>query len=98
MGSYVQVESMFSRVDNASKFADIAFTLRLGELNCAMIDAGFWPTDHLKSTGHVIIQRDEFLEILEQTWQEPALVTNWENLFANWDFMQAVKDHLSRIP
>jgi leucyl/phenylalanyl-tRNA--protein transferase len=97
-GSYVQVESMFSRVDNASKFADIAFTLRLGELNCLPIDCGIWPTDHQIGMGTIIIPRDEFLKILEQTWQEPALVTNWENLFVNWDFIQAVKNHLSRIP
>ena len=94
-GSYVHIESMFARVDNASKFADIALILRLGELNCSLIDGGIWPTEHQKSLGAVIIQRAEFLEILAQSLQEPDIVIQWGNLFENWDLMLAVKNHLA---
>jgi leucyl/phenylalanyl-tRNA--protein transferase len=95
LGSYVQLESMFARVDNASKFADIAITLRLGELNCPMVDAGIWPTDHQIAMGSAIISREEFLEKLDQSLQEPDIVTNWGNLFENWDLREAVEKHLS---
>jgi leucyl/phenylalanyl-tRNA--protein transferase len=94
-GSYVHVESMFARVDNASKFADLALTLRLADLNCPLIDSGIWPTNYQDSIGTVIIQREEFLKLLDKSWQEPAIVTNWHDLFMDWDFMLAVKNHLS---
>ncbi len=93
-GSYFYISSMFTRVNHASKFAMIALTIRLEELNCTMIDCGTWPTDHLKSMGVVIIERDEFLQRLDQSINVPAIINNWEELFENWDFCQAVKNHL----
>lgn len=94
LGSYFYISSMFTRINHASKFAMIALTIRLEELNYTILDCGTWPTDHLKSMGAVIIDRDEFLELLDQSINAHESIENWEDLFENWDFCQAVRNHL----
>ena len=94
-GSIFFAESMFTRVTHTSKLALIALSLRLKELNYSLVDLGFWPTDHLKSMGAVVIQRDEYLEILEQSVQIPDIIDEWGDLFENWDFISAVKKRVS---
>lgn len=96
LGSYFYISSMFTRVNHASKFAMIALTIRLEELNVTMLDCGTWPTDHLKSMGAVIIDRDDFLKLLDQSINAPDIIDNWEDLFKNWDFCQAVRNHLAK--
>lgn len=94
LGSYFYISSMFTRVNHASKFAMIALSIRLAELNFSMLDCGIWPTDHLKSMGALIISREEFLKLLEESAQVPNSIENWNDLFKNWDFCEAVKKHL----
>lgn len=96
LGSYFYISSMFTRVNHASKFALIALAIRLEELNYSMLDCGTWSTEHLKSMGAVVIQRDEFLEQLNQSIEVPDVCENWKDLFNNWDFCQAVKNHIDR--
>nr|WP_320025663.1 leucyl/phenylalanyl-tRNA--protein transferase [uncultured Acetobacterium sp.] len=96
LGSYFYISSMFTRVNHASKFAMIALAIRLEELNYSLLDCGTWPTDHLKSMGAVIIQRDEFLELLNQSIEAPNIIESWKDLFENWDFCQAVKNHIDK--
>ncbi len=94
-GSYFYIESMFTRVSHTSKLALIALTIRLGEMNFPMLDFGIWPTEHAKSLGAVIISRDEFLGMLDQSAKSQDAVEKWGDLFENWDFRSAVKNHKS---
>lgn len=96
-GSYFYIESMFTRVNHTSKLALLALTIRLGEMNFPMIDFGLWPTEHAKSMGAVIIPRDEFLGILDQSVQTSDVVQEWGTLFDNWDFRSAVKNYIPEI-
>jgi len=95
LGSCWFGDSMFARVSNTSKLAMVALTLRLEEMNFFVEDCGFWPTDHLKSMGAVIIPREEFLEILERSIQTPDIIDNWSNLFVNWDLRLAAEKHIA---
>lgn len=96
IGSCYMGESMFARVNHASKVAFIALSLRLREMNYIIQDCGFLPTDHLKKMGAVVITRDEFLKILDQGVQIPDSVEAWGDLFKSWDFSQAVKSFVSQ--
>lgn len=92
-GSYFQIESLFKRVDNASKVAMIAFVLRLDEMKFTIVDCGFSVSDHIKGMGAEIISRDAFLEMAGQIMELPDMVKNWEDLFAGWDLKMAVENH-----
>lgn len=94
MGTYFYISSMFTLVNHASKYAMIALTLRLEELNYSMLDCGTWPTDHLESMGALVINRDEFLNLLNVIIESPDPIKDWKDLFNDWDFCQAVKNHL----
>ena len=94
IGSYFYGESQFSRVSNAGKVAMIALCLRLEELNYSLVDGGFWPTNYLKEMGADIILRDEYLDLLDQSVRVPDIVTDWGELFENWDFRFAVEKHI----
>lgn len=98
LGSYFNIESMFTRVGNASKYAMIALAMRLYEMNYTIIDCGFWPTDHLVRMGAVVITRDDFLEILDQSTKKTSTINNWNSLYENWDFKLALRNHLSKKP
>lgn len=96
-GSYFHGESMFARVSHTSKLAYIALSIRLAEMNFAIMDCGIWPTEHMKSLGAVVISRDEFLEILDKSKEVPEMIADWGALFENWDLKQAVQNHLDGL-
>ncbi len=58
-------ESMFSKVENASKLALIALAQRLEELNFEFIDCQFH-TDHLESMGGKFISYGEYLDKIKR--------------------------------
>lgn len=58
-------ESMFSKVNNASKFALIKLVEKLQKQNYKLIDCQVY-TRHLESLGAEEIAREEFLKILKQ--------------------------------
>ncbi|MFT5942950.1 MAG: leucyl/phenylalanyl-tRNA--protein transferase [Sediminicola sp.] len=57
-------ESMFSKVNNASKFAFIKLAQELGEKKYKLIDCQVY-TPHLESLGAEEITRDKFIKILK---------------------------------
>lgn len=73
-------ESMFTRMDNASKFGFISLVNCLREQDFQLIDCQ-QQTRHLGSLGARSISRKAFLEILEHNRQEPTLHGNWGKLF-----------------
>lgn len=91
LGSYFSVLSMFTRVDNASKVGMIALVIRLFEEGFAIIDCGFWPTEHLRRMGTEIINREEFLYELEKSVNQVCPVNNWRNFYENWDLINALE-------
>lgn len=96
-GSYFHGESMFARVSHTSKLAYIALSVRLAEMNFAIMDCGIWPTEHMKSLGAVVISRDEFLEILDRSKDVPDVIEDWDHLLDNWDLNQAVQNHFDGL-
>ena len=58
-------ESMFSKADNASKFAFISMAQELENKNYLLIDCQLY-TKHLESLGAEEISRTKFIEILGQ--------------------------------
>jgi len=63
LGSIFCGESMFSRVDNASKFGFIMLAQELQSKNYQLIDCQL-PTSHLRSLGAEEISRKRFMELL----------------------------------
>lgn len=60
-------ESMFSKVSNASKYAFISYTQQLVKEQVQLIDCQVY-TAHLESLGARMINREDFLALLQQ-WQ-----------------------------
>lgn len=58
-------ESMFSDISNASKYAFIKYVKRLGEEGVNLIDCQVY-TSHLESLGARMIERKEFLNIIQE--------------------------------
>lgn len=71
-------ESMFYKVNNASKLAFYHFVNFLKEHDFALIDAQ-QETNHLKSLGAYAIERSHFIELLAHYLAEPTLQGNWGN-------------------
>ncbi len=59
-------ESMFSAINNASKFALTAFVQQLQQEGIELIDCQVY-TDHLASLGAEMISREKFLSILQSS-------------------------------
>ncbi len=93
IGSCFQVESMFRRVDNAATAASIGLLLRLSEIDGIVVDCGFSVSEHIKNMGAEMISRDEFLEMIEKIMKNTDSIENWNSLFENWNFKQAVENH-----
>ncbi len=74
-------ESMFTKVNNASKFGFISLVKKLRKLGYRLIDCQ-QPTKHLASMGARSIPRKDFLAILKKNKQEPNDVGGWENLMS----------------
>lgn len=72
-------ESMFTRADNASKAAFITLTKKLAELEFVIIDCQVH-TAHLESLGAVHIDREEYLDILEEGLKGETLRGSWEDM------------------
>ena len=96
-GSYYHGESMFSRLKHTSKLAYIALSLRLAEMEFEMIDCGIWPTEHMKSLGATVINRDTFLELLYPAVTATDVIADWGSLFDNWDLKQAAQEHQANL-
>jgi leucyl/phenylalanyl-tRNA--protein transferase len=58
-------ESMFSLVNNASKYAFISFLRQLQQENVQLIDCQVY-SEHLESLGARMISRDEFIKLLHK--------------------------------
>ena len=69
-------ESMFTRVNNASKVALVALTRYLKANDFAFIDCQI-PTDHLKRFGAREIARARFLDELDKALDAPTLQGRW---------------------
>jgi len=64
-------ESMFHRVDNASKVALVALVERLRGRGFTLLDTQ-WVTDHLQQFGATEIPREEYLRLLEASLKVDA--------------------------
>lgn len=65
MGKFFFGESMFAKVSNASKYAFIAFVQQLQKEGVLLIDCQVY-TQHLESLGARMIQRAEFIKLLNE--------------------------------
>ncbi|KRW59903.1 leucyl/phenylalanyl-tRNA--protein transferase [Pseudomonas sp. TTU2014-080ASC] len=70
MGQLFFGESMFSRVDNASKIGFVTLTQHLQEWGFVLIDCQM-PTQHLISLGAHSISRSEFADYLHKHLDQP---------------------------
>ncbi|MGE5628655.1 MAG: leucyl/phenylalanyl-tRNA--protein transferase [Solirubrobacterales bacterium] len=93
LGSYFLGESMFSLKRDAAKLAFIGVSMRLCELGYSMFDLGIWPTEYLTSLGAACIDRDLFLEKLNSS-VDNVVIHDFERIFEDWDYQQAVKNKL----
>ncbi|MDQ2087335.1 leucyl/phenylalanyl-tRNA--protein transferase [Herbivorax sp. ANBcel31] len=73
-------ESMFSKMDNASKTALILLCQELCKKNFQLIDCQIY-SKHLESLGAVNISRDEFLNHLKYGLLHKTYTGNWSELF-----------------
>ncbi len=64
LGNLFFGESMFSKVNNASKFAFINYVRQLQKENVALIDCQVY-TAHLESLGAKMISRNSFMDMLK---------------------------------
>lgn len=69
-------ESMFSRINNASKIAFVHLVKQLVKWNYSMIDCQI-RTDHLASFGAREIPRKEFIHKLKKSLNYPDQTENW---------------------
>lgn len=72
-------ESMFSKINNASKVGFITLVRKLQELDFDIIDCQVH-TKHLESLGAEFIARDRFLDILNSSIKKQILRGNWKDL------------------
>ncbi|MCK4942076.1 MAG: leucyl/phenylalanyl-tRNA--protein transferase [Candidatus Aminicenantes bacterium] len=79
LGRCFFAESMFHRVDNASKFGMVRFVQKLNELDFRIMDCQV-SSSHLKTMGAREIPRKEFLDLLTESGQK-------ENLKGSWSFL-----------
>ena len=76
-------ESMFSLSSDASKVAFKALSDVLGSKGYDFIDCQM-PTDHMIGLGAEIIDRDYFLDMLEQTIEKHTDLGSWQDF--KWDY------------
>jgi len=79
LGSCFFGESMFSTMDNSSKFALIKLSLKLKEKKFSMIDCQVY-TRHLATMGAENISREKFLELLRAGLKSETIQGSWKNL------------------
>lgn len=78
-------ESMFYKVNNASKFGFIIFVKKLQQMGFLMIDCQI-NTGHLKSLGAREIPRIEFMEKLKECLEYRTLKKSWSFLMSDPEF------------
>lgn len=71
-------ESMFSLVSNASKFAFIQLSEFLKRNGFMILDCQNY-TEHLKSLGAFLINRNDYQEILNEALKLPGIPGTWLN-------------------
>jgi len=79
IGGIFTGESMFSRVNNASKAAFITLTQTLERMHFKMLDCQLY-TPHLASLGAREISRKQYLRELEKCLEMPALQGDWSKI------------------
>jgi len=79
LGTMFFGESMFSLVDNASKFAFISLSNILDKNNFKLIDCQL-PNEHLMSMGCVEMKKIDFLSILRSDDPQKTISGNWGKL------------------
>jgi leucyl/phenylalanyl-tRNA--protein transferase len=79
LGKCFFAESMFHRVNNASKFGMVRFVQKLNELDFRIMDCQV-SSFHLKTMGAREIPRKKFLDLLAESLQK-------ENLKGSWSFL-----------
>lgn len=83
LGNVFFGESMFSRIDDASKLAFIPFVWRLIDEGFFLIDCQM-KTPHLASLGGESIPRTVYLNLLQQALAVPTRRGNWNKLWKNY--------------
>jgi leucyl/phenylalanyl-tRNA--protein transferase len=76
-------ESMFSLVPDASKVAFKALSDVLGSRGYDFIDCQM-KTDHMMRLGAEVVERDNFLDALEETIEKPTDIGSWQNF--KWEY------------
>ncbi|MBC8172292.1 MAG: leucyl/phenylalanyl-tRNA--protein transferase [Chitinophagales bacterium] len=71
-------ESMFSKKNNASKYALISLAQKLLQHRFLMIDCQL-PTEHLQTLGGKVITREEYLAALKKILRYKTLMGPWSN-------------------
>lgn len=72
-------ESMFARVDNASKAAFITLVRRLEERGFSLVDCQVH-TEHLENLGARHIDRDEYITLLNRCLGEETMRCGWSGI------------------
>ncbi len=85
MGKTFFGESMFSLASDASKVAFRALSDVLGARGYDFIDCQM-KTDHLVSLGAVEVDRDRYLDELEQTLLKPSEIGSWQDF--KWEYKE----------
>ncbi len=75
-------ESMFAKVNNASKFGFITLVKKLEKMGYNLIDCQ-QQTQHLGSLGGKPISRNEFQELMKKNRKEKILTGNWGESMGN---------------
>ncbi|MFM7729745.1 MAG: leucyl/phenylalanyl-tRNA--protein transferase [Flavobacteriales bacterium] len=73
-------ESMFSRRSNASKAALVALSHHLNRNDWKLIDCQVH-NEHLESLGAVAVERNDFLDFLQEELSFPTTRGNWNEAF-----------------
>jgi leucyl/phenylalanyl-tRNA--protein transferase len=72
-------ESMFAKVNNASKFGFITLVKKLEQKGFQLIDCQ-QQTKHLGSLGATTISRNEFCDMIENLVRAETIVGSWSEL------------------
>ena len=83
MGKAFFGESMFSLVSDASKVAFKALSDVLGMRGYDFIDCQM-KTDHMMSLGAQVVERDIFLDALDEALQKPGDFGDWQHF--SWEY------------
>ncbi len=76
LGSMYFGESMFSRVDNASKIAMYYLQKKLYEWRFTLIDCQIM-NPHLRSLGAITISREQFIDLLKVNTSKQTITSSW---------------------